>query len=53
MRLFYDVSSEHAALFKRLMKIHLNPPILYSGFNSRMHVNLCAISLKIGQLFIC
>ena len=27
-----DVWSENAALFERLMKIHLNPPILYYGF---------------------
>ena len=24
--------NENAALFKRLMKIHSNPPILYNGF---------------------
>ena len=31
--LFSDVWSEDAALFKRLMKIHSNPPILlYYGF---------------------
>ena len=27
--LFYDVWSENAALFERLMEIHSNPPILY------------------------
>ena len=32
LRLFSDVWSENAALFKRLMKIHSNPPILYYGF---------------------
>ena len=30
--LFSDVWSENAALFKKLMKIHSNPPILYYGF---------------------
>ena len=29
MGLFSDVWSENAALFKRLMKTHSNPPILY------------------------
>ena len=33
-RLFSDVWSENAALFKRLMKIHSNPPILYYGFKA-------------------
>ena len=28
-RLFFDVWSENAALFKKLMKIHSNPPKLY------------------------
>ena len=28
-----DVWSENAALFKKLMEIHSNPPILYYGFN--------------------
>ena len=31
-RLFSDVCSENAALYKRLMKIHSNPPILYYDF---------------------
>ena len=30
----FSVWSENAALFKRFMKIHLNPPILYYDFNS-------------------
>ena len=34
MRLFSDVWSENAALSKRLMKIHSNPPILNYGFNA-------------------
>ena len=34
-----DVWSENAALFKRLMKIHLNSPILYHGF----HVFVCLL----------
>ena len=33
LRLFSDVWSENDALFKRLMKIHWNPPIQYFGFN--------------------
>ena len=32
LRLFSDVWSENAALFKRLIEIHSNPPILYNGF---------------------
>ena len=32
LRLFSDVWSENAALFKRFMKIHQNPRILYFGF---------------------
>ena len=32
--LFSNVWRENAALFKRLMKIHSNPPILYYGFNN-------------------
>ena len=35
LRLFYDVWSENAGLFKRLMKIHSNPPILYYGFDRK------------------
>ena len=31
--LFSDVWSENAALFKALVKIHSNPPMLYYGFN--------------------
>ena len=31
-----DVWSENAALFKRWMKSHSNPPILYYGFNERV-----------------
>ena len=34
--MFTDVWSENAALFKRLMKINSNPPILYYGFNDIM-----------------
>ena len=34
-RLFSDVWSEIAALFKRLIKIHSNPPIVYYGFNDK------------------
>ena len=30
--LLSDVWSENAALFKRLMEINSNPPILYFGF---------------------
>ena len=29
----FDVWSENAALFERLMEIHSNPPIQYYGFN--------------------
>ena len=31
--MFFDVWSENAALFERLMEINSNPPILYYGFN--------------------
>ena len=32
LRLCSNVWNENAADFKRLMKIHLNPPVLYYGF---------------------
>ena len=37
--LFYDVWSETAALFERLMEIHSNPPILhvYHDFNGNLY----------------
>ena len=31
--MFSDVWNENAAIFKRLVKIHSNPPILYYGIN--------------------
>ena len=36
LRLFFDVWSENAALFERIMKIHSNPPILYYGFKDSL-----------------
>ena len=36
LRLFSDAWSENAAFFERLMEIHLNPPILYYGFNTAL-----------------
>ena len=33
LRLLFNVWSENAPLFERLMEIHSNPPILYYGFN--------------------
>ena len=63
--LFSDVWSEHAALFKRLMKIYSNPPILYYGSKQmkKLKDNLGYIGflisepegsrvLKLSQLFI-
>ena len=40
LRLFFDVWSENAALFERLMEIHTNPPILYYGFNPQIHASI-------------
>ena len=35
--MFSDVWSENVALFKRWLKIHSNPPVLYYGFNMFFH----------------
>ena len=43
LRLFSDVRSETAALFKRLIKTHLNPPILYYGFKLNIELFLFSI----------
>ena len=32
--MFFDVWSENASLFERLMEIYSDPPILYYGFKS-------------------
>ena len=45
LKLFSDVWNENAALFKGLMKINLNPPILYYGFMQLGN----KIVLKLGE----
>ena len=40
LEVVFDVWSENAALFERLMKIHSNLPILYYGFNHLENQNL-------------
>ena len=55
MRLFSDVWSENAALFKRLMKNHSNPPILYYGFKGDTHHEswwLCLDQCKMRQALL-
>ena len=45
LRLFSDVWSENASLFKRFMKIHSNSPILHFGFKGSMtHLQVLQIS---------
>ena len=47
MRLFSDVWSENAALFKRLMKLYSNPPIVYYGFD---HIGM--LTLPHSKIFL-
>ena len=35
----------HAALFKRLIKIHSSPPILYYGFNEMILFRMTLLAL--------
>ena len=51
VRLFSDVWSKNAALFKRLMKIHSNPPILHYGFMD-IWMCQCLMTLMLTHLLV-